>query len=61
MDDIEQLESCASRMNCSAAHGTEFVMEPYCDGPEVDINFVMYDGEVLFWGEYPLVSAFELN
>lgn len=57
VDDIEQLESYASRMNCSAAHGTEFVMEPYCDGPEVDINFVMYDGEVLFWGMYHLSIA----
>ena len=23
-------------------------VEPYCDGPEVDANFVLYDGEVLF-------------
>ena len=31
-------------------------MEHYCDGPEVDINFVMYDGEVLFWGMYFTLS-----
>lgn len=61
VDDIQQLESYASRMNCSAAHGTEFVMEPYCDGPEVDINFVMYDGEVLFWGMYFIFSERGLN
>lgn len=30
-------------------HGTEFVMEKYCDGPEVDANFVLLDGEVLFF------------
>ncbi|KAK4141741.1 uncharacterized protein C8A04DRAFT_13877 [Dichotomopilus funicola] len=30
-------------------HGTEFVMEPYCAGPEVDVNLVMLDGELLFF------------
>lgn len=29
-------------------HGTEFVIERYCDGPEVDVNLVLLDGEVLF-------------
>ncbi|KAF4253041.1 hypothetical protein V6Z90_006440 [Aspergillus fumigatus] len=32
----------------TSRHGTEFVMEPYCDGPEVDVNLVLLDGEVLF-------------
>ncbi|KAI4779354.1 glutathione synthetase ATP-binding domain-like protein [Aureobasidium sp. EXF-3400] len=30
-------------------HGSEFVMEKYCAGPEVDANFVLLDGEVLFF------------
>lgn len=29
-------------------HGTEFVLEDYCDGPEVDINFVLSNGEIIF-------------
>ena len=51
VDNIEQLEAVAGRMN-GARHGTEFVIEHYCDGPEVDINFVMYDGEILFHGKH---------
>ncbi|CAP97151.1 hypothetical protein EN45_084130 [Penicillium chrysogenum] len=30
-------------------HGLEFVIEKYCDAPEVDANFVLCDGEVLFF------------
>jgi biotin carboxylase len=30
-------------------HGTAFVIEEYCDGPEVDANIVLCDGEVLFF------------
>jgi hypothetical protein len=33
----------------TSRHGSEFVMEQYCDGPEVDINFVLMDGEILFF------------
>lgn len=29
-------------------HGNDFVVERYCSGPEVDINFVLLDGEILF-------------
>ncbi|KAL2829014.1 ATP-grasp domain-containing protein [Aspergillus cavernicola] len=29
-------------------HGTEVVLEAYCDGPEVGINFVLADGDLLF-------------
>ncbi|KAK4096460.1 glutathione synthetase ATP-binding domain-like protein [Parathielavia hyrcaniae] len=32
----------------SAARNTRVVLEPYVDGPEVDVNFVVLDGEVLF-------------
>ena len=49
VDNSEQLAAAAGRMN-KARHGTEFVLEHYCDGPEVDINFVMYDGKILFHG-----------
>lgn len=51
VDNIEQLEAVAPRMN-SERHGTAFVMEHYCAGPEVDINFAMYEGEVVFWGTF---------
>lgn len=30
-------------------HGASFVLERYCDGPEVDANFVLCDGELLFF------------
>ncbi|KAF3481220.1 uncharacterized protein GIQ15_03979 [Arthroderma uncinatum] len=30
-------------------HGTEFVIEKYCSGPEFDANFILLDGEVLFF------------
>jgi biotin carboxylase len=30
-------------------HGSTFVIENYCDGPEVDANFVLCDGELLFF------------
>ncbi|GFF64657.1 hypothetical protein IFM62136_06030 [Aspergillus lentulus] len=32
----------------TSRHGTQFVMERYCDGPEVDVNLVLLDGQVLF-------------
>ncbi|ETS86731.1 hypothetical protein PFICI_00559 [Pestalotiopsis fici W106-1] len=30
-------------------HGAEVVIEPFCDGPEVDANLVLSDGELLFF------------
>ncbi|KAE8371925.1 hypothetical protein BDV26DRAFT_298351 [Aspergillus bertholletiae] len=33
----------------ASRHGPEFVIEPYCDGPEVDVNLVLQDGELLFF------------
>ncbi|CRG87736.1 hypothetical protein PISL3812_04756 [Talaromyces islandicus] len=49
VDNIEQLAAAVDRMDSeSERHGSKFVMEHYCDGPEVDINFVMYDGQILF-------------
>ena len=33
----------------SDRHGKEFVIEKYCEGPELDANFVLCDGELLFF------------
>jgi hypothetical protein len=29
-------------------HGPQFVIEEYCDGPEVDVNMVLHNGDLLF-------------
>lgn len=42
-----EFERAIRSINASR-HGPEVVIEPYCDGPEFDINFVLQDGEVLF-------------
>lgn len=37
-------------------HETEFMVEEYCDGPEVDVNMVLYEGELMFYeisDDYP--------
>ncbi|TVY40498.1 Fumipyrrole biosynthesis protein C [Lachnellula occidentalis] len=49
IDNIEQLATVRDSFGSSTKHGSEFVMEPFCNGPEVDINFVVYDGQVVFW------------
>ncbi|KAJ4129316.1 hypothetical protein NW768_007853 [Fusarium equiseti] len=33
----------------SSRHGHDLVIEPYCDGPEVDVNLVLQDGQLLFF------------
>jgi hypothetical protein len=38
----------SARHASSPAKNTGVVVEPYIDGPEVDVNFVMLDGEILF-------------
>ncbi|KAK1981816.1 hypothetical protein LZ30DRAFT_719064 [Colletotrichum cereale] len=38
----------SERHAASAAKSTGVVVEPYVDGPEVDANFIVLDGEVLF-------------
>ncbi|TID07191.1 hypothetical protein CH35J_000775 [Colletotrichum higginsianum] len=38
----------SERHAASAARSTSVVIEPYVDGPEVDANFIVLDGEVLF-------------
>ncbi|KAK2741155.1 ATP-grasp superfamily protein [Colletotrichum kahawae] len=38
----------SDRHATSAARSTSVVIEPYIDGPEIDANFIVLDGEVLF-------------
>ncbi|OQE34834.1 hypothetical protein PENCOP_c015G01114 [Penicillium coprophilum] len=48
---VENLEQIKAGMEATdiERHGVEFVIEKYCDGPEVDANFVLCDGEILFF------------
>lgn len=48
VDSFDQL-SAAMKAIDESRHGAEFVMEKYRAGPEVDANFVLLDGEVLFF------------
>ncbi|KAB8264555.1 hypothetical protein BDV32DRAFT_117217 [Aspergillus pseudonomiae] len=48
VDNLDALTMAVNSIDVSR-HGTAFVIEKYCDGPEVDINFVLLDGEVLFF------------
>ncbi|MCJ1245648.1 hypothetical protein MMC30_002852 [Trapelia coarctata] len=55
VDDAAGLARAVGRLNTDR-HGADFVIEHYCDGPEVDVNIVLYDGEILFYeiaDEYP--------
>lgn len=44
----EDLSSAVAAIDTSR-HGTAFVMEEYCSGPEVDANLVLLDDELLFF------------
>ncbi|KAF3492227.1 uncharacterized protein GIQ15_01744 [Arthroderma uncinatum] len=48
VDSQPALEDAVSTALASR-HGHELVIEPYCDGPEVDINLILHDGELLFF------------
>ncbi|OGM51268.1 hypothetical protein ABOM_000280 [Aspergillus bombycis] len=48
VDSRSALEDAVNAIIASR-HGPEFVIEPYCDGPEVDVNLVLQDGELLFF------------
>jgi hypothetical protein len=39
----------AARSINTERHGNAFVVEKYCSGPEVDANFVLLDGEIIFF------------
>ncbi|KAK2827820.1 hypothetical protein FQN49_007307 [Arthroderma sp. PD_2] len=47
VDSLDGLTEAVRSIDTSR-HGSEFVMEKYCAGPEFDANFVLLDGEVLF-------------
>ncbi|KAL3295059.1 glutathione synthetase ATP-binding domain-like protein [Colletotrichum asianum] len=42
------VKRASDRHATSAARSTSVVIEPYIDGPEVDANFIVLNGEVLF-------------
>ncbi|GIZ36587.1 hypothetical protein CKM354_000005700 [Cercospora kikuchii] len=46
VENIDELRVAAESVDVAERHGTEFVIEPYCDGPELDINMVLCDGVV---------------
>ncbi|KAI1113482.1 ATP-grasp domain-containing protein [Nemania sp. NC0429] len=48
IDDISQLDAGVQTIRADR-HGADFTIEKYCDGPEVDANFVLSDGELLFF------------
>jgi ATP-grasp N-terminal domain/ATP-grasp domain len=48
VENLPQLEAGAQAIDTDR-HGKEFVIEKYCEGPEVDVNVVLCDGEVIFF------------
>ncbi|KAK4074701.1 uncharacterized protein Triagg1_4850 [Trichoderma aggressivum f. europaeum] len=48
VDSLDTLTAAVKSIDTSR-HGSEFVIEKYCSGPEVDTNFVLLDGEILFF------------
>ncbi|KAE8148646.1 hypothetical protein BDV25DRAFT_157925 [Aspergillus avenaceus] len=47
-ESAEELEAGIKTIHTDR-HGCEFVIEKYCEGPEVDANLVLCDGEVIFF------------
>ncbi|EEA24406.1 hypothetical protein TMatcc_007498 [Talaromyces marneffei ATCC 18224] len=48
VESLSELEDGIHGINTDR-HGLDFVIEKYCDGPEVDANFVLCEGELLFF------------
>jgi hypothetical protein len=48
LENFEQLKAGVQAIDPDR-HGKDFALERYCEGPEVDANFVLCDGEVLFF------------
>jgi hypothetical protein len=48
VENLAQLEAGVRGIN-TERHGKDFVIEKYCQGPEVDANFILCDGELLFF------------
>lgn len=47
-ENLPQLEAGVRAIDTDR-HDKDFVIEKYCEGPEVDANFVLCDGEVIFF------------
>ncbi|THC91175.1 hypothetical protein EYZ11_009364 [Aspergillus tanneri] len=45
---LEFAEAAEAIAKHADLHGPRFVIEEYCDGPEVDVNLVLSEGEILF-------------
>jgi ATP-grasp N-terminal domain/ATP-grasp domain len=48
VENLSQLEEGIKGIN-TERHGLEFVIEKYCDGPEVDANMVLCDEKLIFF------------
>jgi hypothetical protein len=50
VDNVSDLLGALKRLRflSESRHGSDLVIEKYCSGPEVDANFVVLDGEILF-------------
>lgn len=48
LENLAQLDIGIQAINTDR-HGKEFVIEKYCEGPELDVNFVLCDGKLLFF------------
>ncbi|RYP74267.1 hypothetical protein DL771_003088 [Monosporascus sp. 5C6A] len=48
VENLSQLEAGVKGIK-TERHGSEFVIEKYCEGPEVDANLVLCDGELIFF------------
>ncbi|KAF2717195.1 hypothetical protein K431DRAFT_277484 [Polychaeton citri CBS 116435] len=48
VEELQQLENGVNSIDIER-HGKDFAIEKYCDGPEVDANFILCDGELLFF------------
>ncbi|KAE8325341.1 hypothetical protein BDV39DRAFT_194486 [Aspergillus sergii] len=46
VESLAQVEDAVQSINVER-HGAAFAIERYCDGPEVDANFILCDGEML--------------
>ena len=48
VNNIDDLLRAATKIDTSR-HGSGILIEPYVDGPEIDANFVLLDGQILFF------------
>jgi biotin carboxylase len=63
---VDTFSELATAINAidSNRHGKEFVLEKYCDGPEVDFNVVLSDGEIVFYevsDDFPKTADTDTN